>query len=219
MGRMLRWKHLPALVFVALVLVVAAAGAAFGGSGGTKTIKKVATKQINKLAPGLSVAHAGSADTANTANTAASAAKADDASKVGGAQVCSGTVTLQDNESRNVCGSSPLFLDARCIVETTIVEIDLELVSETQVAWTFGESIDDSGGLTTLNESNQGNNEQLMAQAFDTTLSPDVAEGGAGWVSAGAGDGRSLGGTFSVRANRTGSNQGDCQVTSAGNAK
>ena len=108
MERIVRWRHLPALVFVVLVLVVALAGVALGGSGGgnTKTIKKIAAQQINRLAPGLSVAHATSADNATSAGNAANAA---DAQKVGGAEVCSRNLNVPaDAEVHPLCVAGPL---------------------------------------------------------------------------------------------------------------
>lgn len=93
MERIFGWKHLPALVFVVLVHVVALAGVALGGSGSgnTKTIRKIAAQEVNRLASGLSVAHAASADNATSAGNAANAA---DAQKIGGAEVCSRNVNV-----------------------------------------------------------------------------------------------------------------------------
>jgi hypothetical protein len=80
MGRIRGSRPSPAIVLAAVALVAALAGTALAGSDATtsainkKKVKKIATKQatkqINKLAPGLSVA---SADTAASANTAANA--------------------------------------------------------------------------------------------------------------------------------------------------
>jgi hypothetical protein len=72
-----RARPSPAIVVAVLALVAALAGTALAGTGaGTsainkKKVKKIAKKQINKLAPGLSVAHAstaGNADQAANAN-------------------------------------------------------------------------------------------------------------------------------------------------------
>ena len=70
----------PAIIVAALALVAALAGTAIAGSDvqssalSKKKVKKIAKKQakkqINKLAPGLSVAHADSADSATTADSA-----------------------------------------------------------------------------------------------------------------------------------------------------
>ena len=71
----------PAILVAVLALVGALAGTAVAGQDAStrtitekkaitkKQVKKIATKQINKLAPGLSVAHADSAQTAANANT------------------------------------------------------------------------------------------------------------------------------------------------------
>jgi uncharacterized cupredoxin-like copper-binding protein len=61
----------PAILVAVLALVAALAGTAVAGPDAStsaitkKKVKKIATKQIHKLAPGLSVAHADTADNAN----------------------------------------------------------------------------------------------------------------------------------------------------------
>ena len=66
MGRLNRGR--PAVFVAALALVAALAGTALAGPDATssainkKKVKKIATKQINELAPGLSVANASNAD-------------------------------------------------------------------------------------------------------------------------------------------------------------
>ena len=66
----------PAIVVAVLALVAAVAGTAVAGPGAStskitkKKVTKIADKEIKKLAPGLSVAHADTADTANTAGNA-----------------------------------------------------------------------------------------------------------------------------------------------------
>jgi hypothetical protein len=67
----------PAIVVAVLALVAALAGTAVAEVATTarldkkekKQVKKIAKKQINKLAPGLSVAHADTADSATNADT------------------------------------------------------------------------------------------------------------------------------------------------------
>jgi hypothetical protein len=79
----------PAIVVAILALVAAVAGTAVAEVATTarldkkekKQVKKIAKKQINKLAPGLSVAHA---DTADTADNATNAQNAQNASRLGG---------------------------------------------------------------------------------------------------------------------------------------
>jgi hypothetical protein len=62
------------IVVIALTLVAALAGTALAGGTATtsvskKKVKKIANKQINKRAPGLSVANAENADEADNADT------------------------------------------------------------------------------------------------------------------------------------------------------
>ena len=78
MGRVRASRPSPAIIVAAVGLVAALAGTAIAGSDvqssaiNKKKVKKIATKQINKLAPDLSVAHA---DTAASADTAANASR------------------------------------------------------------------------------------------------------------------------------------------------
>ena len=99
MGRI---RASPAIIVAAVALVAALAGTAIAGSDvqssaiNKKKVKKIATKQINELAPGLSVAHADSATNADnaasadsatnatSAETATSAESADNAAALGG---------------------------------------------------------------------------------------------------------------------------------------
>jgi hypothetical protein len=83
----------PAILVAVLALVAALAGTAIAGPTATvsvskkkvkKIAKKQAIKQINKLAPGLSVASAETANTADSANTANTAAQAQNASTANG---------------------------------------------------------------------------------------------------------------------------------------
>ena len=214
-------RHLSIVMIAALALVVAAVGTAFGGADAiraisSKTVKKIATKQVNQLAPGLSVAHS---NTAGTATKADSATRADDASKVGGADVCSGVITLQDTEVRPICGAPPLFVEAGCFVEASFTEVDLHVTSETATAWFYGEGIDDAGTLTKFFEPTFSFDSQLLAQGLDSNVSPSVVKGGGGWVATGDPSGRSVNGEFSITANRTGTNQGSCLVSMGATAR
>jgi hypothetical protein len=82
----------PGIVVAVLALVAALAGTAIAGTPATtsainkKKVKKIATKQINKLAPTLSVASADTAGSADTATTADTAANAQSASNAGALQ-------------------------------------------------------------------------------------------------------------------------------------
>jgi hypothetical protein len=117
----------PALVIAVLALVAAVAGTAVAGPGATtsklskKKVVKIADQEINKLAPGLSVAHAESANTATRANTATnadnadsattaqSATNADTAASVGGVSIQPVSIAMIDGpsfaEPLNVNGS------------------------------------------------------------------------------------------------------------------
>jgi hypothetical protein len=85
-GEARRSRPSPALLVAVVALAAALAGTAVADPTGSvsginkRKVKRIAKKQINKLAPGLSVAHAdtaGSAKRADTANTAGGAANAD----------------------------------------------------------------------------------------------------------------------------------------------
>jgi hypothetical protein len=109
-------KPSPAILVAVLALVAALAGTAVAGPDAStsaitkKKVKKIARKQINKLAPGLSVAHADTADTAtnaenaNTANTADSANTADNAQLLDGVD-SSGFVRVDSNRVRTAANT------------------------------------------------------------------------------------------------------------------
>jgi hypothetical protein len=86
----------PAILVAVLALVAALAGTAVAGPDAStsaitkKKVTKIATKQINKLAPGLSVASADTANTANRANTANTADTATNAQNAANANALSG---------------------------------------------------------------------------------------------------------------------------------
>ena len=211
MERILRWRHLPALVFVVLVMVVALAGVALGGSGGgnTKTIKRIATQQINRLAPGLSVAHAGSADNATSAGNAANAANA---GKVDGADVCSGTVNVPaDSENHPLCAAGPLIVSALCVNGSSTTEVFLDVSSAQSNSWVFGTSTDGST-VSGIGEPFLVSSETVL-DATDNSTAPTTAEGGGVSLSVGAPDGSSISGTFSARADHTAPSQGACFAT------
>jgi hypothetical protein len=214
MERIVRWRHLPALVFVVLVLVVALAGVALGGSGGgnTKTIKKIAAQQVNRLAPGLSVAHAASADNATSAGNAANAA---DAQKIGGAEVCSRNVIVPaDAEVHPLCVAGPLTVSAQCLNGSSTTEALIEVSSTQTNSWVFGTSTEGST-VSGVGEPFLHSAETVVA-ATDNDTAPTTAEGGGASLSVGAPDGSRIGGTFSARADHTAVNQGTCFATAAG---
>jgi hypothetical protein len=89
MKRVIR-RPSPAMVVAIVALIAALGGTAVGAAFVTKKqAKKVAANQVNKLAPGLSVASAKSADSANTANSANTATTAGSADNILAAKVAS----------------------------------------------------------------------------------------------------------------------------------
>ena len=86
----------PAIIVAVLALVAALAGTALAAPGAStsaiskKKVKKIATKQINELAPSLSVAHADTAESASTAETANTANSATNAQSAGNANTLDG---------------------------------------------------------------------------------------------------------------------------------
>jgi hypothetical protein len=107
-----RWRPSPGLLVAVLALVAAVAGTAVAGTGATtskltkKKVVKIADQEINKLAPGLSVAHSESADTATNAEKAASAdsalsaqsaLSANTADSVGGVSIEPVRISLPEN--------------------------------------------------------------------------------------------------------------------------
>jgi hypothetical protein len=229
MERILGSRYLPLLVFTILALVVALAGVAFGGSGAgiaisSKTVKKVSAQQVQKLAPGLSVAHAKTADTAtnatsaSNASNAANAANAANADKVNGARVCSGTVSLQNNDVKTLCAAGPLSLEASCGINPTFTVVTVNLVSATSEAWVFGMTTDGATPVQ-IGEPFLDNTEVTLAEGLDLNTSPLTAKGQGAWFSAGTSGGSSLSGDVSVRGNSTAASQGTCFVTMGATAR
>jgi hypothetical protein len=209
MRRLVR-RHLPVVVFGILVLVVAAAGVAFGGSNSSpKKVKRIATQQINKLAPGLSVAHAGTADSAVHAGNAADAANA---GQVDGADVCSTTFNVHaDAEDHPLCAAGPLIVSARCNNQSSTTQALIRVSSTQPDSWVFGTATDGSTvvavGAPFLPSA------ETVVDVSDNSTVPTTAEGGAATLSVGAPDGSTISGTFSVRADHTAANQGTCFAT------
>ncbi len=203
-------RYLPLLVVAALALIVALAGSALGGTDASsaissKTVKKIAAQQVAKLAPGLSVANA---TKAGTADNAANAANAGNAAKVAGADVCSGTVTIQNNGSQTLCSAGSLSVTAVCSSSGggTQARIDPVVTGD---AWAFGERIDPPATESPIAEVFLGNG-VTIAEGLDSNASSLAADGSGVWISIGAPNGSSISGNFGVRANFTGSSQGTC---------
>ena len=211
MDRILHWRHLPALVFVVLVLVVALAGVALGGPGGgnTKTIKRIATQQVKRLAPGLSVAHAGSADSATSAGNAADATNA---TRVNGANVCARTMNVPANsEDHPLCQSGPLIVSARCNNMSSTTQALIQVTSTKSDSWAFGAASD---GTTVVGvDAPTLPSPVTVVDVSDGSTAPSTGEGGSATLSVGDPDGSNISGTFSVRADHTGASQGNCFAT------
>jgi len=98
MGRSNGKKPSPAIVISIVALVFAVAGTAVAGVATIsvlskkekKQTRKIARNEINKAAPGLSVAHAANAESAANATTAASASNADNATQADSAASVNG---------------------------------------------------------------------------------------------------------------------------------
>src|SRR6266508_1062447 len=206
-------RYPPLLVVAALALIVALAGSALGGTDASsaissKTVKKIAAQQVAKLAPGLSVANATKAGTADNAANAANAANAGNAAKVAGADVCSGTVTIQNNGSQTLCSAGSLSVTAVCSSSGggTQARIDPVVTGD---AWAFGERIDPPATESPIAEVFLSNG-FTIAEGLDSNASSLAADGSGVWISIGAPNGSSISGNFGVRANFTGSSQGTC---------
>ncbi|HSD23713.1 MAG TPA: hypothetical protein VLB79_05230 [Solirubrobacterales bacterium] len=204
-------RHLPLLVFAVLALVVALAGAAFGGSNATtpKTVKRIATQQINRLAPGLSVGHATTADNATSAGNAANAANA---GQVDGADVCSRSVNVPpDSENHPLCAAGPLIVSALCVNGTSTTEAFIDVSSTQSNSWVFGTSTDGST-VSGVGEPFLLSSDTIVDVTDNSTV-PSTGKGGGASLSVGAADGSSISGTFSVRADHTATDQGTCFAT------
>jgi hypothetical protein len=137
------WRPSSGVLVGVLALVAAVAGPAVAGPTATtsklskKKVVKIADQEINKLAPGLSVAHAESANTAtnadralsantaDSATTAQSATNADTARSVGGVSIEPVSIALIDGpsfaEALNVNGS---FVLVTCLGSSVSLEVD-----------------------------------------------------------------------------------------------
>lgn len=115
----------PAFVVAVLALVAAVAGTAVAGTDvhsavSKKQTKKIAKKQIDKLAPGLSVAHADTAD---------SATRAGSADAVGGNRVA--RINLR---AASVAAGTPFLQLSGFRLEATCAAADETVIADTTVA-------------------------------------------------------------------------------------
>jgi hypothetical protein len=210
MGRVLR-RHLPVVVFAVLALVISIVGVAFGGSNRTtpKTVKRIAAQQVNKLAPGLSVAHAGTADSASHAGNADEAVNA---TRVNGADVCARSTDVSANsEDHPLCQSGPLIVSARCNNMSSATQVLVQITSSQSNSWVFGTATD--GATVQSVDSPFLPSPVTAVDVSDGDAAPSTAKGGSATLSVGAPDGSSISGTFSVRAEHTGTAQGSCFAT------
>jgi hypothetical protein len=96
-------RRSPAAVVAVLALAAALGGTAFAAPDvstsaiNKKRVKKIATKQVRKLAPELSVANAETATTANSADTATTADRANTAAQAQNATTASGIRPVKIN--------------------------------------------------------------------------------------------------------------------------
>jgi hypothetical protein len=124
----------PGLLLAVLALVAALAGTAVAGPGAStskitkKKVAAIADQEINRLAPGLSVAHARSADTATNADHALSANTADSADSA--THATSADSATQATSAQSVGGVS---IERVSIALAIGTETSLPLVSGAQV--------------------------------------------------------------------------------------
>ena len=203
-------KPSPAMIVAIIAVVFAVAGTSVAGVAAISTLSKQEKKQtrniakgeINKAAPSLSVANA---------LNASSAANAANAAKVSGAGICSGVISLVNNEVRTVCGSAPVSIEASCGVNPTFTSMSVDVVSTTSDAWAFGTRTNNAADP--LDEALINNSSETLVDAVDTQASQSVANGAGAFVSAGAPGGPSINGEFSVQVNHRGTNQGTCLLS------
>jgi hypothetical protein len=152
MGPVARHRLSPAIVVGVLALVAGLAGttlaadpAANTGALSKKKVKKIAkkqaTRQINKLAPGLSVAHADTADTASSADTASTA---DTANRFGGMTARRiDQFTLVNGGTRTLGTFGPFRLTATCTINLANTDVaEINITTNQNNSAFVGEAID-----------------------------------------------------------------------------
>ena len=198
----------PAMAVAIVALVFAVAGTAMAGIATVSVLSKkekkqtrnIAKDEINKAAPGLSVANAANAQNANTANTALNADKLD------GANLCrtNGVLTIDTDDPRpTLCTEGALSIQAACQQVGMMTFADLSVI--TTAAGTFVRS-----PFQTF---------QSIGPATVTIV--HVEGGGAGAISTGTGDfsagvpstSDQLNGVATVRARATSPTTGVCDFT------
>jgi hypothetical protein len=192
---MLKKRPSPSMVVAIIALVFALVGTAIGSVATISALSKkekkqtrgIADSEVSKLAPGLSVKHAGTADSAASAGTADSAASA---TTLGGlppsAFVSADTVMTSglvkfSTGTRTLVSKGPLSITARCDPGPSIV-VDAN-TTETGTRLFLGDG-NSAGGVT------PGTVTQLFGTSVTDAIDfSEVAPSGAsitGYVAAGA---------------------------------
>jgi hypothetical protein len=158
----------PGILVAVLALVAALAGTAVAGTDATtsainkKKVKSIAAKQINKLAPGLSVA---SAETADSADSATRAQNATNATNATNAQRATNATNAQNaSNARAVDGNS--VVDFRLNGTSPIAERQILDLGGLQLRATCDSAL---GGIVTLTARTTVNGGQIAAIAEDAS--------------------------------------------------
>jgi hypothetical protein len=221
----------PAIALAVVALVAATVGTAVAGPSAStsaitkkkvaKIAAKVANQEIDKRAPGLSVAHAdtantadsantaGSANTAESANTATTASTALNAEQLDGAEFCrtNGVVTEDDDDpNQTLCTRGPLSISTFCTASAATTSAVLRLVTTT--AGTFART------PSATVESTAGAEIIVIVSVADSTGGDPAISTGPGDFSGGVpGTNNQLNGVATVRANATATDEGTCDFT------
>ena len=232
-----------AVTVAAAAIIAAGVGSAIAGPGASdsalskKKVKQIATtvanQEIDKRAPGLSVASAKNADTANTANsantaetantansantantanTALNALNALNAQSLDGAEICrtDGVITQDDDEAdATICQRGALGLRVRCIAAGT--NTSGAIILSTTQAGTFSNSPEQTLESTPGPDGSIGIAEVTDAAGGGATLSP-VSPYFTGVPSTGD----QISGVAGVRADSTGTDEGSCDFVLTG---
>jgi hypothetical protein len=226
-----KWRPSPAFAVAILALLAATMGTAVAGPGAsTSAISKkkvtriaatVANQEIDKRAPGLSVASANTANSADRANTANSANTADsaetantantalNAEKVDGAEFCrtNGVLTEDDDDpNQTLCTLGPLSISTFCSASggTTSAVLRLVTVAAGTFARTPSETVPSTAGAQII----------VIVSAADSTGGDPTVSTGSGDFSGGVpGTGPQVNGVASARATATATDEGTCDFS------
>ena len=183
-----RFRPSPAFVIAILALVAAVAGTAVAGPVANKGVskgkaKKIADKEIDKKAPGLSVSHAGTADSATSANNA---------NTVNNVKVSPINVSLSSGGNVSAFNGSGLNIQIAC----TGAQLSAVATTTKQDSSIYTSLVDTDGNNNNLNA-------DLESGTFDTGVNFDLlatgdANPGLIHFEYDALDGSSVSGIFSV---------------------